>query len=149
MKKLDKFNVRVYGIIVHSGKILVSHERFKGKAFTKFPGGGVQLGEGVLDALIREFKEELNIEIIPSYLFHVTESLQVSSFYAEDQVIAIYYIVTSDEVNLIDTTKGKEEIEEKGEVFEWVELSDFDKGILSFASDREAAGKLLDKKAIF
>ena len=148
MKKLDKFNVRVYGIIVHSGKILVSHERFRGEAFTKFPGGGVQLGEGVLDALVREFKEELNIEITPSFLFHVTESLQISTFYPEDQVIAIYYIVLCDEVDAIDTSKGKEEIGEKGEAFEWIELTKFNKDILSFESDREAASKLLDKKKV-
>lgn len=148
MKTLDKFNVRVYGIIVHSGRILVSHERFRGESFTKFPGGGVQLGEGVLDALIREFKEELNIEITPSFLFHVTESLQVSRFYSEDQVIAIYYIVTSDEVDSIDISKRKEEVEEKGEAFEWVELTKFKKEMLSFESDREAASKLLDKKKV-
>lgn len=148
MDMLQKFNVRVYGILVNEGKILISHEHFKGKSFTKFPGGGLELGEGVVDGLIREFKEEMDVLITPSYLFHVTESLQISTFYPEDQVIAIYYIVLCDTTDLIDTSKNKEEIVEKEEAFEWVDISTFDKGILTFASDREAAGKLFDKKSL-
>lgn len=148
MTQLSRFNVRVYGILVDQGRILISHERYKNKNFSKFPGGGLKLGESVLDCIIREFKEEMDIDIQPSYLFHVTESLQVSTFYPEDQVIALYYIVLSDEVQKINTFKDKSSIKEKGEIFEWIELKDFDKGILSFASDREAASKLLDKRPL-
>lgn len=148
MTKLSRFNVRVYGILVDQGRILISHERYKEKQFTKFPGGGLQLGESVLECIVREFKEEMNITVNPSYLFHVTESLQISGFYPEDQVIALYYIVVSDEVNKIKTSSDKSSIPEKGEIVEWVDMKDFDKGILSFESDREAASKLLDKKPL-
>lgn len=148
MNKPDRFNVRVYGILVNQGKILISHEQFRGEVFTKFPGGGLNLGEGIIDALIREFKEEMDVNIIPSYLFHVTESLQISSFYPEDQVIAVYYIVLCEDVESINTSKSIDELEEKGEVFEWIELSEFDKQMLTFESDREATSKLLDKKPL-
>jgi ADP-ribose pyrophosphatase YjhB (NUDIX family) len=148
MNKLERFNIRVYGILLHEGKILISHEYFMGKRFTKFPGGGLELGEGVIDGLAREFKEEMNVEIIPSYLFHVTESLQISSFYPEDQVIALYYIVLCDDANLIDIAKKIEDIKENKEAFEWVSLKDFSKEMLTFESDKEAAGKLFDKKSI-
>ena len=68
MTQLNRFNVRVYGILVDQGRILVSHERYKGKNFSKFPGGGLKLGESVLDCIVREFKEEMNIVVQPSYL---------------------------------------------------------------------------------
>jgi ADP-ribose pyrophosphatase YjhB (NUDIX family) len=148
MKGLERFNVRVYGILVDKGRILVSHERYKGKQFSKFPGGGLKLGESVLDCLIREFKEEMDIEVHPSYLFHVTESVQVSKFYPEDQVIALYYIVLCDELDKIKTASDKNSIPEKGEIVEWIELKKFNKSILSFESDREAASKLLDKQPL-
>lgn len=148
MNKPERFNIRVYGIMVHAGKILISHERFMGRTFTKFPGGGLELGEGVVECLHREFEEEMKVKITPSYLFHATESLQISSFYPEDQVIALYYIVLCDDPAAIDTSKDKEEIAEKEEAFEWVELKEFKKEMLTFESDREAAGKLFDKQKL-
>jgi len=102
----------------------------------------------VLECIVREFKEEMNITVQPSYLFHVTESLQISGFYPEDQVIALYYIVLSDEIEKIKTSTDKDSIPEKGEIVEWVDMKGFDKNILSFESDREAASKLLDKKPL-
>jgi 8-oxo-dGTP pyrophosphatase MutT (NUDIX family) len=148
MNKLERFNVRVYGILVNEGKVLISHERFMGRTFTKFPGGGLELGEGVVECIVREFKEEMNIDIIPSYLFHATESLQISSFYPEDQVVALYYIVLCDDPAAIITSKNKEDIAENEEAFEWVLLTDFKKEMLTFESDREAAGKLFDKQKL-
>lgn len=106
------------------------------------------MGEGVVECLIREFYEEMNVKITPSYLFHVTESLQISSFYPKDQVIALYYIVLGDDANSIDTSKKLEDIKENEEAFEWVSLKDFRKEMLTFESDREAAGKLFDKQKL-
>jgi 8-oxo-dGTP pyrophosphatase MutT (NUDIX family) len=148
MNNLERFNVRVYGILVNEGNVLISHERFMGRTFTKFPGGGLELGEGVVECIVREFKEEMNIDIIPSYLFHATESLQISSFYPEDQVVALYYIVLCDDPAAIITSKNKEDIAENEEAFEWVLLTDFKKEMLTFESDREAAGKLFDKQKL-
>ena len=146
MENLKQFTLRVYGILVHDSKILISHERYKGKEFSKFPGGGLQLGESVLDGLKREFKEEMDVEITPSYLFHVTESLQVSAFHPDSQVIALYYIVLCDEIEKISISSVLDPDAEKGESLEWIALTDFKKEMLTFESDREAAGKLFDKK---
>ena len=148
MDKLKQFTVRVYGILVDKGRILLSHEKYHNKRFTKFPGGGLELGESVLDCLKREFMEEMGVEIIPSYLFHVTESVQVSSFYPEDQVIAIYYIVQCDEVENIKVSVDPKEIPDRSEIFQWVKLSEFSKDMLTFESEKEAASKLFDKQTI-
>ena len=41
------FNIRVYGILINDKKqVLVSDEFIRGGYYTKFPGGGLELGEG-------------------------------------------------------------------------------------------------------
>ena len=57
------FNVRIYGLLIHSGHLLAVEEPFQGKKIVKLPGGGLEFGEGTIDALHREFKEELNVEV--------------------------------------------------------------------------------------
>ena len=58
------FNLRAYGVFINDqNKILVSDEYIHGEYFTKFPGGGVELGEGTRDCLVREFQEEMNLRI--------------------------------------------------------------------------------------
>ena len=59
-----KFNVRVYGLLFNEqNQILISDEEEYGFQFSKFPGGGLEYGEGLIDGLIREFMEECNAEI--------------------------------------------------------------------------------------
>ena len=63
MSNPTNYNLRVYAIIMNSkGEILISDECRNGYSFTKLPGGGLQLGEGLSDCLKRELKEELNID---------------------------------------------------------------------------------------
>ena len=61
---ITKFTIRVYGILVNENKrVLVSDEFIRGDYFTKFPGGGMELGEGTRDCLRREFKEETGLDV--------------------------------------------------------------------------------------
>ena len=56
---MKKFNIRVYGILINQNKeILVLDETRNGYSFTKFPGGGLEWGEGFKECLEREFEEE-------------------------------------------------------------------------------------------
>ena len=53
------FNLRVYGILINEqNQLLVSDEYIRGMKITKFPGGGLEFGEGTRDCLKREFLEE-------------------------------------------------------------------------------------------
>ena len=89
------FNVRVYGIFINDQQqILLSDEIIRGKFYTKFPGGGLEKGEGTRQCLIREFKEEMNAEIEVEEHFYTTDFYQQSAFNADDQIISIYYKVT-------------------------------------------------------
>ena len=87
------FNVRVYALIVNNNQLLVSEEQHGSVFLRKFPGGGLQFGEGILQALHRELKEELNAEVLHARLLCVTEDFVVSFLNKEQQVIGVYYLV--------------------------------------------------------
>ena len=59
-----RFNIRVYGVLINDQKqVLVADELIRGKNYTKFPGGGLEFGEGTRDCLRREFLEEMNLKV--------------------------------------------------------------------------------------
>ena len=87
------FNVRVYGLLINEdNQILISDEQSGERIFSKFPGGGVEIGEGLIDALKREFMEECNAEIEVLSHFYTTDFYEQSSF-NDSQIISIYYLV--------------------------------------------------------
>jgi 8-oxo-dGTP pyrophosphatase MutT (NUDIX family) len=87
-----RFNLRVYGLLIEDGKVLVSDELIRGKGITKFPGGGLEFGEGTIEALKREFKEELDTEIHIRRHYYTTD-FYVPSAYDDSQVVSIYYLI--------------------------------------------------------
>ncbi len=88
------FTIRVYGILINEKKqVLVSDEFIRGNYYTKFPGGGLEFGEGTRDCLKREFKEELSLAVEVQEHLYTTDFFQVSAFNPEQQVISIYYFV--------------------------------------------------------
>jgi len=93
------FNIRVYGVLINEQKqVLVSDEYIRGSYYTKFPGGGLELGEGTKDCLKREFKEEMDLEVAISEHLYTTDFYQVSAFNPAHQIISIYYLVKALEV---------------------------------------------------
>ncbi len=86
------FNIRVYGILVNAAnQVLVSDEYIRGSHFTKFPGGGLELGEGTRDCLKREFLEEMNLPVAVGEHIYTTDFFQMSAFNPGHQIIAVYY----------------------------------------------------------
>src|SRR5437867_2656502 len=77
---IRRFNVRVYGILVEKGKLLVSDEFIKGREITKLPGGGLEYGEGPAECVVREFKEETNLRVAVKDYFYDTKSTNHFSF---------------------------------------------------------------------
>ena|SRR5215831_2583371 len=88
------FNIRVYGILINDKQqVLVSDEYIRGEYYTKFPGGGLEIGEGTRDCLKREFKEEMDLEVEIAEHLYTTDFYQVSAFNPSHQIISIYYSV--------------------------------------------------------
>ncbi len=90
-KQVDFFNLRVYALILEKDMILLSKELIKNKITIKFPGGGVELGEGIKDALQRESIEELGQKLTNIEHYYTTDYFQHSFFNPKDQLISIYY----------------------------------------------------------
>ena len=88
------FNVRVYALLEYQGKILIINEPFQNQLIYKFPGGGLEFGEGTRDCLIREFKEELNLEVEIGAHFYTQDFFQQNAFNAAEQILLIYYKAT-------------------------------------------------------
>lgn len=95
------FNVRVYGILIDDeNRVLISDERTQNVSFTKFPGGGLEYGEGLLDALKREFIEECNLRVEIVRHIYTTDFYEKSSF-NNSQIISIYYQVKAlEDINI-------------------------------------------------
>jgi 8-oxo-dGTP diphosphatase len=92
---MEKFNIRVYGVLINEKKkVLVADEYIRGQYYTKFPGGGLELGEGTRDCLKREFKEEMDIDVEVGQHIYTTDYYQQSAFNPNHQIISIYYFVT-------------------------------------------------------
>ena len=91
---MNQFNIRVYGILINEKKqLLVSDEYIRGQYYTKFPGGGLEFGEGTRECLKREFIEEMNLAVDVLDHIYTTDYFQESAFRPGDQIISIYYYV--------------------------------------------------------
>ena len=86
------FNIRVYGILINGQKqVLVADEFIRGNYYTKFPGGGLEPGEGTRECLRREFMEEMNLKVEVGAHIYTTDFYQQSAFNPDHQIISIYY----------------------------------------------------------
>lgn len=145
---MSYFNLRVYGLLINeNNEVLLSDEFEYGLSFTKFPGGGLELGEGLIDALKREFMEECNAEIEVTGHFYTTDFYEKSSF-NDSQVISIYYLVKEvHPLQLPIKTKVFDFDENSNQSFRWVNINALDANDLTFKTDQTVV-KLLQKQII-
>jgi ADP-ribose pyrophosphatase YjhB (NUDIX family) len=86
------FTIRVYGLLIEQGHVLVADELIKGRPITKFPGGGLEYGEGLKDCLVREVREEIGVEALDVQHFYTTDFFQQSAFHTTPmQVVSVYF----------------------------------------------------------
>lgn len=141
---MKRFNIRVYGILVNeSGEVLISTERRKGHTFTKFPGGGLEFGEGTKDCLARELKEELNVDAEIGELVYLTDFFQQSAFHPDHQLISIYYrAFVSDWMSITVSLLAHGHHDE--ETFRWIPLNELTEEVMTFPIDKKVAQKIKD-----
>ena len=144
---MKSFNVRVYGLLINSNnELLLSDERRGGFSFTKFPGGGLEFGEGVVDALIREFSEELAIDVSVGDLFYVNDFFQASAFNENHQLLSLYYFVNYNKCEAIGQETYQFPLIEDGEKQRWVAITDLTESNFTFPIDKVVIEKLKSYK---
>jgi len=142
------FNVRVYGLLINAdNEILISDEQEYGMRFTKFPGGGLEFGEGTIEGLKREFMEECNAEIEVIGHFYTTDFF-VKSAFNNSQIVSIYYLVANmDTLRLNFKTKAFD-FDGEGDVlqaFRWVKVEDLKEADFLFPTDKRVVNLLTSK----
>jgi 8-oxo-dGTP diphosphatase len=117
---MHRFNIRVYGILINEQRqVLVSDEYIRGSYITKFPGGGLEFGEGTRDCLKREFMEEMNLNVEVGDHLYTTDYFQMSAFNPEHQIISIYYAAKAlEEIKVPLRTKPFDFDEQQMKVYE-------------------------------
>jgi len=147
------FNIRVYGILIGDNKqVLVSDEYIRGEYYTKFPGGGLEFGEGTRDCLKREFKEEMDLEIRVGDHIYTTDYFQMSAFNPEHQIISIYYYAHALEPIKAPLRQKPFDFDEQQlavykergetETFRFIDWNDFSEATVSLPIDKIVAGML-------
>ena len=145
---INKFNIRVYAIILNESKdaVLISDEFQLGIRMIKFPGGGLDFGEGTIDCLKREAIEEFGQEIEIEKHFYTTDYFQKALFYEDSQLISIYYIARFKEPIKFSVSEKPFDYgnEENGKIsFRWVKLKNIGSEEFSFPIDKKVAGLIL------
>ena len=144
---MSYFNVRVYGLLINeNNEILISDEQSGGRTFSKFPGGGLELGEGLIEALKREFMEECNAEIQVIEHLYTTDFYEQSSF-NDSQIISIYYLVRElKPLELHFKTLAFDFDEGTLQSFRWVPLDQLSTADVTFRTDQTVIELLLNRR---
>jgi ADP-ribose pyrophosphatase YjhB (NUDIX family) len=147
---ISMFNIRVYGILINEKKqLLVSDEFIRGAYITKFPGGGLEFGEGTRACLAREFMEEMGLKVKVTDHIYTTDFYQQSAFNAAHQIISIYYFAEALEPITAPLRSRPFDFdaqqlkmyEETGETetFRFIDWEDFSEEIVSLPIDKLVA----------
>lgn len=130
------FNVRVYGVVIVNNKVLLSDEIRGDFQFTKFPGGGLEFGEGTIECIHREFEEETGAKVLSVKHLYTTDFFQRSAFNKEDQIISIYYLVEIDDPESIEVTTMPFDFSKSNLVVRWKEIEEVTIDELTFPIDK-------------
>lgn len=140
MDNSAKFNIRVYGLLINKQQeVLVTDEYRIGMYMTKFPGGGLEYGEGPVDCLKREFKEELNIEVSIKKHFYTTDFFQPAFFFKDMQLLSIYYLVNCSDPEQIPVVNVTNDIPktEGAQAFRWMAIDQLSPDDFTFPIDQK------------
>ncbi len=150
---IKRFNIRVYILLFDESntRILLSDEIVEGENYTKFPGGGLEYGEGLLDCLHREAREELGQDVEVLHQYYTSEIFQPSKFSPENQIICVYYqccLPKNKDGRRSPTFRVTEqkydfiEKRERAESFRWQMIDSLREEDLSLPLDRQVVKRL-------
>lgn len=143
------YNIRVYALFIQDKKILVTDE-FRSEIYmTKFPGGGLEPNEGLLDCLVRECEEEMGIQAKVKDHFYTTDFFIKSAFGKNQQLICIYYLM-EEQLNFpfyFSNIKNDIPAVEGSQSFRWLAIDSLSEEDVTFAIDKVVVKKIKKKYA--
>ncbi len=140
-----RFNIRVYGLHIDDGWVLVTDEFRLGIYMTKFPGGALEFGEGTIDCLRREFNEELHTEIGEIAHYYTTDFYQPTTLLPSNmQLMNIYYLVSLLEPYGFSTTSRRFDIPaiDGAQAFRRLRIRELTETEFTFPIDKYLVSKL-------
>ena len=133
--------VRVAGILIENDEILLIEHTKNDKKYWLVPGGGVDWGESTAESLIREYKEETNLDIeVESFLF-LSETIAPDK---KKHVINLYFKFKRKNFSEISLKLGNEEMLTDLRFFKKEEI----KNIKLYPNIKEQIIQLLNKEKI-
>ncbi len=142
------FNVRVYGLLINdANEVLISDEEEYGVRFSKFPGGGLEYGEGLIDGLKREFIEECDVEVEVLQHFYTTDFFCKSAF-NESQILSVYYMVKPKSQLKLNIKKDVFDFDGQGEIkqaFRWKNIAALEHEDVTFPTDQRVVELLKEE----
>lgn len=139
MEKITKFNIRVYALIINQGNLLILKEPYVDEILFKFPGGGLEYGESLIECLNRELQEELNLKLASHKHFYTQEDFVISKFRENEQILTIYYLA---EIKNIEDLKI---LEPRIEKVIWQNINKLSSDMLNLPVDKIVVEKLTER----
>ncbi|GAB2625235.1 NUDIX domain-containing protein [Emticicia sediminis] len=112
-------NIRPAILIIENGQVLTMQYNYGGQEVYNLPGGNLELGEHLSDALAREMQEELGIEV------WVGEMVLVGEVYFEDRKKHTLHLLFEGKITAgIPTLNPKET---SALAIKWLTINDLEK----------------------
>lgn len=133
--------VRVAGVLIENERILLIEHSKNEKKYWLVPGGGVDWGESTAESLIREYKEETNLDIeVESFLF-LSETVAPDK---KKHVVNLYFKIKRKSCSGENMKLGNEEMLTDLRFFTKDEITD----IKLYPNIKEQLVQLLNKEKI-
>ncbi len=122
--EIGRFNYRVAGLIINNNKLLIMKD--DKSPYYYIPGGRVKMHETSRDAILREIKEEIEIEVKINRLLWTVENLFIEKQSNRVHELGVYYLLELKDESILK--KGDKFIMNEGGSrtlkFEWKPLED-------------------------
>lgn len=93
VQRVTRFRIALYGVLIENNKVLLTTTKVPSGTITNFPGGGLELGETPIEAVVREFDEETGLKVSVENLIFCSQKFQQNPEYPDEQLMHIYYRV--------------------------------------------------------